>query len=229
MTDAARQSWYDTPDPDGRGHVFIITYGRSGSTLLMSLINAAPECIIRGENAGALHALFDAYRRIQAGQATREETSRRTTSPWWGISEVPLDDFARDLARVFTRHVIRPSPEHRICGFKEIQFSPRDVPDLAGYLDFLRLAFPPAKIVFNHRRLEDVSKSKWWAGNPDALEELTAIDRRFLEFPSSDSVFHFSYDRALTDRTHVWELFAFLGATYDDEALEEVFATRQSY
>ena len=216
-------------DPTDRSHVFIVTYGRSGSTLLMSLINSAPECIVRGENAGALHALFEACRRIQDGQATREETSRKTTSPWWGISEVRLDDFARDLAEVFTRHVIRPSREHRICGFKEIRFSPRDVPDLAGYLDFLQRAFSPAKIVFNHRRLEDVSKSKWWAGNPDALEELTAIDRRFLDFPSSDSVFHFSYDRALADRTHVRDLFTFLGATYDDAALDEVFATRHSY
>lgn len=212
-----------------RSYVFILTYGRSGSTLLMSIINSSPECIVRGENGGALYALFESYRRIKEGQIGREMTSQRATSPWWGIAEVSLDEYARDLGQTLTRHIIRPSSEHRICGFKEIRFSQRDAPDLKGYLDFLRTAFPSVKIIFNHRRLEDVSKSKWWAQKPDALQELNAIDQRFREFPSSDSVFHFSYDRCLADRTHVQELFSFLGVTYDVTLLDDVFDTRHSY
>lgn len=97
-----------------RSYVFILTYGRSGSTLLMSIINSSPECIVRGENGGALYALFESYRRIKEGQIGREMTSQRATSPWWGIAEVSLDEYARDLGQTLTRHIIRPSSEHRI-------------------------------------------------------------------------------------------------------------------
>src|SRR5688572_1085508 len=35
------------------GHLFIVTYGRSGSTLLQGVLNSIPGYLIRGENDGA--------------------------------------------------------------------------------------------------------------------------------------------------------------------------------
>ena len=41
------------------GYVFVMTYGRSGSTLLMGLLNTIPGYLIRGENDDALRFLHD--------------------------------------------------------------------------------------------------------------------------------------------------------------------------
>ena len=43
--------------------VFIFTYGRSGSTLLMGLLNSLPHYCIRGENNNLLHRLYPVLRR----------------------------------------------------------------------------------------------------------------------------------------------------------------------
>ena len=42
-------------------YIFIVTYAKSGSTLLQSLINAAPGVDIKGENTNALYHLYKSY------------------------------------------------------------------------------------------------------------------------------------------------------------------------
>ncbi len=44
--------------PEGLGYLFIVTYGRSGSTLLQGILNSIPGYLIRGENRAALFHLY---------------------------------------------------------------------------------------------------------------------------------------------------------------------------
>lgn len=150
-------------------------------------------------------------------------------SPWWGLEAIDPEEYARKLVRAFVEEVIRPGRHDKICGFKEIRYSPDRVPDLVGYVDFLSRFFPDASFVFNHRNLEDVAKSKWWASMPEALTMLREFDNRLSQFDSSSNAFHFSYDTALKERSHVKDLFTFLDVPYDNKTVEEVFMKRHSY
>ena len=44
--------------------ILIITYGRSGSTLLQGILNSIDGCLIRGENYNAIFYLFEFYEKI---------------------------------------------------------------------------------------------------------------------------------------------------------------------
>jgi hypothetical protein len=46
---------------------FVVTYGRSGSTLLQGLLNSIPRYCIRGENYNAMFYMFRAYQQLEGG------------------------------------------------------------------------------------------------------------------------------------------------------------------
>lgn len=212
-----------------RRYAFIVTYGRSGSTLLMNIINSCDGCRIRGENNNSLYGIYQSYKKIIDAQQEHGKNSHLTSSPWWGISAVNAESYAQKLVKSFIDEVIMPGPSDTLCGFKEIRFSRREVPDLIGYINFLTKFFPGARIIFNHRDLDAVSSSKWWASMPNARNLLQDIDDRFNEVNESESFFHFYYDKAINDTTHVRDLFKFLDIPYDESAVKNVFTQRHSY
>ena len=55
-------------------HVLIITYGRSGSTLLQGLLNSIDGCIVRGENYDACKGLFRTYQAVSYTHLTLPTT-----------------------------------------------------------------------------------------------------------------------------------------------------------
>jgi hypothetical protein len=215
--------------PAEREYVFIITYGRSGSTLLMGLLNSLPGFCLRGENGNALYGLFETHRRLAAAQQATVKNSEKPTHPWFGLNRVDLAAVRNGMRKVFTDTVLCPEPEHRVIGFKEIRFSEAEVPLFAEYIEFIRDTFPGCKIIFNHRNLANVAASGWWKGMPAALEKLELMEGRFNAVPASDWAHHFSYDAFIADPDYAKELMAFLGQPYDGAAMRRVIATRHSY
>ena len=211
-------------------YVFIFTYGRSGSTLLMGLLNSLPRYCIRGENGNVLHKIFQAcetLRSLRASPATKN--SANGTNPWFGLDSTNPDKFARRLVDAFVDEVLAPGRADRTIGFKEIRFSKEEMPDFEGYLGFVRASFPGCRIIFNHRKLTDVAASKWWSTMPAAPEKLQFIEDRFNSVGDSAEVFHFHYDRIGDSLDHVRELFAFLGERFDEAAVRKVLSVRHSY
>lgn len=195
----------------------------------MNLINSSEGCCIRGENNGALHYIYQSYMSLVDAQKHHGKNSMREFSPWWGLQAIIPEEYAKKLARSFVEEVIRPGWHDKICGFKEIRYSSDKVPDLEGYVRFLSQIFPHASFIFNHRNLEDVAKSKWWASMPDAMPMLRNFENRLNQFEESPSVFHFSYDKAIKERSHVQQLFEFLDLSYNKQAIDQVFSERHSY
>ena len=68
-------------DRDDLGYVFVMTYGRSGSTLVQGLLNAIPGYLIRGENAAALNHLHGFHKTMlaESGAATSSTAARSPT------------------------------------------------------------------------------------------------------------------------------------------------------
>ncbi len=118
-------------------HVFVMTYGRSGSTLLMGILNSIPGWLLRGENRHAMRHLYEFHRSGLAERA-RVDPARASqpTHPWFGIEAFPEDVSLQHIRALAEATLLRPEPDTRVTGYKEIRWYDDDLPD---YLDV-----PPA-------------------------------------------------------------------------------------
>ncbi len=84
-------------------YLFVVTYGRSGSTLVGGLLNAIPGYLIRGENDDALRHLWQYHRTLVAAKEKRTGTRSRT-HPFYGIGDVPVPKLRRGHPPARARH-----------------------------------------------------------------------------------------------------------------------------
>ena len=210
--------------------VFIITYARSGSTLLQSLLNSAPGVQIRGENSNALYHLY------QACQSVTETASRgrfgqqaEPDMPWYGAGATRPLIFKNQCLEMFLRNVLAPDAETTVTGFKEIRHVPFYMKDaeFQSYMDFLIDEFPGARIVFNSRNAEAVSKSAWLAESDpkQIISDVMRCDQRFRQFTErSELAMHMRYEDYVADHGLIHELFHFLDLEFDPAVVERVFS-----
>jgi hypothetical protein len=205
-------------------HLFVVTYGRSGSTLLMGVLNTVPGYLIRGENRNALHHLFRFHSTMAAG--SRPKLSR-PTGPFFGIAGFPAQKSIRQIRRLATDTVLRPEEDTRVTGFKEIRWYHAD---LEEYVAWLQEVFPGARFLVNTRNHEDVLKSKWWAEGEDKSEHLADIERRILTLAESlgDAAYRVHYDDYVADPGVLRGLFEWLGEPFDEATVRETMAVRHS-
>src|SRR5690606_340365 len=71
--------------PGTYSNVFIVTYGRSGSTLLQGVLNSIPGYLIRGENDSALEFMHENFRRMEKRMDTKKGSS--PVNPWYGLHQ----------------------------------------------------------------------------------------------------------------------------------------------
>ncbi len=225
-----------TVDPE-LGYLFVITYGRSGSTLLQGILNSIPGYLIRGENRQVLRHLYDYHTSALAQRAQLRRKQRRKSIPVGGLEPLSpfygLDGFPRKRSlsgsrQLAVRTLLRPEADTRVVGYKEIRWAEDDVAD---FVDWLREVFPRARFVINTRNLDDVSQSKWWADSPGALAELTAVETRLLQLRDvlGESAFHIRYDDYVRDPTALAPLFTWLGEELDLDAVRGVLSVPHSY
>ena len=123
--------------------------------------------------------------------------------------------------------VLRPRPETRVTGFKEIRWYR---PDLEEYVAWLREVFPGARFVVNTRDHEQVRRSGWWAKHPESAAELPGIEARMLALAESlgDAAYRVHYDDYVADPSVLEGLYRWLGEPWDEAAVRQVLATRHS-
>ena len=128
--------------------------------------------------------------------------------------------------------MLRPAPDTRITGFKEIRW--HDDPLLFPVmLDFLRAHFPGPRIVINLRDHAAVRRSGWWKTmNPQVvtrrLQEAEALYTRYAA-DNPGTCLTLRYEDYTTD-PNVWQqLFAFLDEPYDPEIVARVSGQRLTH
>ena len=221
--------------PEG-GYVFIVTYGRSGSTLLQNLLNSLPGYCIRGENAFSLFHLSRAWEAVEMAEPMRGMRKRGNpsaqTHPWYGAERVDPDSYGRALAETFVREVIRPDPETRVAGFKEIRYHTQK-PHFPQHLNFIHRFFPRARFIFNTRDHDAVARSGWWANQePDHVSRLlTGAEALYADYLKvhPDRGIHLHYDTYAKDPEALRPLFDFLGETYDSDLVTRVMEERLTH
>ena len=212
-----------------RAFVFIVTYGRSGSTLLQQLVGSNCGYLIRGENNNALFYLYKSYQKlVSASKNFLTHDTQSISHPWYGLCFFNQTDYARALANLFVQQVIKPSQQHKVIGFKEVRYI-EHLDELESYLDFLLTAFFPCKFVFNVRRAEDVAASQaqtqWWPMNKEEtvalIERCDAIFRTYTE-RNKEKCYIVEYDSYIKNPQALRGMYDFLGEPFDIEKVSSI-------
>jgi hypothetical protein len=220
--------------PAGLRYLTVVTYGRTGSTVVQAALNALPGVVVRGENYAALRGL-DAYVQALAETADRHHAGR-PTHPWYGSARLDPSAVLESLREHVVSSVLRPRPDTRWVGFKEVRYEPGHFADyelLLNYLLFLDKLFPGIAYVLNVRDAAAAARSGWWPGNANALEVLTttrawlldaAADLTRMLGPGRAVVI--DYDEWSADPAVLVRAFASLGLPRDDAAVRAAVGTR---
>ncbi|TCP58451.1 sulfotransferase family protein [Rhodovulum bhavnagarense] len=217
-------------------HVFVVTYGRSGSTVLQHLMNRLPGVCIRGENHNLSYHLARAWAGLAENEATqshrRKGNTLGPTHPWYGSEQVDPDGLGRDLAHVLAERVLAVPPGTEIAGFKEIRWH-QDAAFFGRHLEFLRRFFADSRFIFNTRDHAAVAQSGWWRDcDPGWVREtLAAADRLFAEYAAANPglCWQVRYDDYAGDAQALRPVFEALGRPYDGALCAEVLGERLTH
>ncbi len=213
--------------------LLIVTYGRSGSTLLQGLLNSIDGMLIRGENNNVFRHLFALYQTAQ-GWSQFGTYSQNANSPWYGIGAVDHQQLLGQIQQMARMLVVSDQQDRRdirCFGFKEIRY-PDLGEHLSDYLEFLTLAFPQTAFVFLTRDHDEVANSGWWQDqDPQQVRQtLSDFERRAKDFAQGRAdCFQLSYADIVQKTCTLEQMFAFLGAPYEPSVIDLVLATPHSY
>lgn len=222
--------------PPITGTVIILTYGRSGSTLIQHLLNTIPGYSIRGENDGVIASLAEAWATLVNSKNIKPRIRNQivTTSdhPWFGAERIDPEAYGRGLAHSFIDAVLQPPAGTTVTGFKEIRWNPANG-NFWRSARFLRDCFPNPRFIINTRDHNDVARSGWWKDRPrDAvLAQLGAMDTAFSEFAAANpQICHqIRYGDYTADHGTLRGLYDFLGAPWDAAQVQRLMAKRLTH
>jgi hypothetical protein len=218
-----------SPSDQPLKYLFIVTYGRSGSTLLQGILCSIPGYLIRGENGNAIYHLYNYHRELESQRARWTlDTPLTPRSPWFGIDGYPTSLSIDMIKALALDTVLRPQPDTRVAGFKEIRWWCFDWQE---YLEFMLTIFPGARFIINTRNLDSVVKSNWWATTRNARERLTFYEHRLGEIVEflGDAAYRVHYDDYVSDPNILSGLFHWLGEPFHEATVKEVLAVPHSY
>jgi hypothetical protein len=159
--------------------VFIVSGGRSGSTLTQGLLNALPGTLVRGENSFYILPMFRAYRGTQSFQRKYGRNAPEVTSAFYGLNEIDLRDFVRSTHRLAVRQLLAcADPRNvQVLGFKEVRWEHIRPNETAAFFDFFEKVFPGALYVLNERDAKTVVRSGQWLRTDEetALKALARV------------------------------------------------------
>lgn len=212
------------PDYSG-GFAFLVTFGRSGSTLLQGHLNALPGWLIRGENGGAVEMYVAATQQAIAIADLRAFDGPIPDSGWYGLHQISPEHLRLHTRRLVLGEILQPEPETRVCGFKDIRWR---AAGLVPLLEEMREIFPGARFVMNVRSPEATARSGWWRDDAHALETITTHVEALKDAADAlgDAAFLVHYEDYATDVTRLRPLIQWLGEDFDEPAHRRIAAHR---
>ncbi|WP_353570636.1 sulfotransferase [Candidatus Albibeggiatoa sp. nov. BB20] len=216
--------------------LLIITYGRTGSTLLQGVLNSVDGVLIRGENNNLIFHLFQSYKTIlQNKQEQKYENKAVAASnhPWYGANLPDESLFLNHIQSMLHDLLLadKIADSNIECyGFKEIRYI--DIAEnLLEYLDFLNKVFPNVAFIFNTRQIDDVMKSGWWKNqSPEEIKhKMTQIEHLFNQYAETHAnCFQICYEDVVANGDKVQALFEFIGAEYSSSQIDQVLSIPHS-
>ena len=158
----------------------IVTFGRSGSTVLQSALNSHPNVLIRGENYNALSGLRDYWTSLVDSAARHQ--SGKPHHPWFGTAKLSPAQARDDLTNHVVSTLLRPKASTSWTGFKEVRYEGAYFPStaaLCSYLLFLQEMLPGLSFLINTRNPQAAARSGWWQQHPNAQGMLQRTNEIF--------------------------------------------------
>ena len=216
--------------------IAILTYGRTGSTVLQHALNRCPGVLVRGENFNALRGLFSCYSSMKAARERFGPGPRHCSQPWFGSDLWDEEKFLGAQRRLVVDHILKPGADTRVLGFKEIRYEPGAIPgfgELIDYLAYLDRLLPGIRFLVNRRNPDATCASGWWPGVPDGRRRLqTAYEwlgstGDYLEARlGRRAVVETAYEEWSADPMALRKVWEFLGIAWDPEGVAETLAIR---
>lgn len=213
--------------------VFVMTYGRSGSTLLQKILNSSDGVCIRGENMDVLlhlaksWSIFDSNAEMQ--KLRRSKTVHHDGNPWYGMHLTDGARYGQGLADMFVREVLCPPEGTQISGFKEIRW--HNEPDwFEQRMEFLKRFFPGARFIVNTRNHEGVANSGWWktCSRDKVFAKLQEAENLLMDWAQrhQDICCHVHYDDYTRNIELLRPAYRLIGLDYDPQRIAEAMAIR---
>ena len=210
-------------------YVVVVSYGRTGSTLLQGVLMSAPHVLIRGEQGGTIAQLQTWYDELCRHQQRLNRGGKETNRqhPFYGIIGFKREEALRRLRMLLLETLLRPASDTRVVGFKEIGWPD----DVTPTLLFLRKLLPGVRFVVNTREDTSVANSGFWSRRPDALAQIRRQRENMLAAAQAlggdAQVVH--YDDWVHEPEKLRPLFEWLDIDFDLDRVAAVMARPHSY
>ena len=141
--------------------ILIVTYGKSGSTLLRGILNAIPNVKIRGENYNFCWGLYEAWKAIVQ---TREEFEKckktnQSGSACYGTGYMDSKRFEELALEIIESQLgLSKYPDDLTWGFEEASYIDY-LDELPRFLNFMARVLPNLGIIFNTREHASVVRN----------------------------------------------------------------------
>lgn len=231
----------ETGAAGARRHVFLVSYGRTGSTLLMALLSNHPGVLVRGENNMLLRHFQRTY---EALKSKYDAESDATNSPYFG-GHLFDDEHLVPMFRGFTEQFLagdRDLAEIQVLGFKEAHYDGRiwtDDPEadaknprfdnelIVNDLAFLKKLFPDCLFVFNTRDPSEVIRSDFNAGR--RIERFAGLNALYHEMAQTHGGLVVDYSDVADFGPQTQRVFERLGIEPDQKIVTNTLARQQGY
>ncbi|MGY6216863.1 sulfotransferase family protein [Methylolobus aquaticus] len=211
-------------------YVFIVTAGRTGSTLLASMLSAVPRVEIRGENFGFVYLQFKALEAVRLAQI-HLGSEPAYQSPFFGADKLDFAEMQQSVVELCRKFVnAGHAPDTLVRGFKEVRY---DMPDLDDYLHFIETVCPSARFLFLLRDTEEIIASGFWKRLPSdtARARVAAMQGRFREFAerNSSQSFTLDYTDLINPGPVLESLFHWLDLPYHADSISRLLSIPHSF
>jgi hypothetical protein len=210
--------------------ILIVSYGRTGSTLLQGILNTIDNVDIRGENNNFLYGFFEAYKRLSATIDNYGSIAKEPVHSWYGADKLSKDQFI-EQTRLFIKKIFNfDNTDNKVYGFKEIRYFENN--NFEEYLDFLCLVLDNPCIIFNTRAINEVCKSGWWRFQNEEIvkEKLLSYNNKINAYHSKKpyTSFIIDYSEFTVISTKLLQLYEFIGASFNKDKVCNILAKSHS-
>ena len=217
--------------------VYVVTYGRSGSTLITGYLSRLPGFNLRGENCLFPYFAYMTEKRIHVTHRLNLDNSQNQSNPWYGQQLLNPKRFNSDFKNIFLNQLYPNMFIPKTIGFKEIRYHKLvEDPDFAPMLDWLRELRAPGAIVFMFRDLDKVMASGWW-GKLEPQEaaqtrkRLERFERQCCNYAEAnpDNSIIVTYERFTSDENMPREICDLLGVKFSKEVWQDTLGSKFSW
>lgn len=227
-----------TPQPEHRPqYVLVVSYGRTGSTLVQGLLNTLPRSIVRGEHGLYLLPFFRAYHDLVGFRDKHlRHNPRLTHSAFYGLDLVRPVAFVRSARQLLHQSLLGDVRlrDVDVLGFKEVQWYRVREDEIEPFFAYVDRVLPDVRYVLNHRPIEQTLDSGFWVGRDrnvvmHRIERVLLIQQhlretrpeRCVDLPFAELT---DTDPEVRDPM-LRRLATFVSGSCDDELLEALRAT----